>query len=298
MIDPLRIAFLGVSGGTGRTTLVAHVAKALHQSGQVPMAFDLDPQNTLGLHLGMKPGESFGFCREEVTLEAIPQMLRRNGARVPYLPFGAASDQELRHMEHRMAQDPEWLPQRMRGFMPRNCSIALIDASASTGPWRRAALEAADLVVMVARPDPGCFAALPHAERRLTEVLGPDELAARSVWVLSRFDACRSLDRDIRLAFHHALRRRLLPVAITECVSLGEALARNETVDLQGGTQVALELCALTEELKSRAEAAGPRTDAPWPAESPRRLRLTAITGGHDDWEQGTTSRGRYHVKR
>ena len=51
------VAFISGKGGTGRITLVANTAALLSLAGCRCTVLDLDPQNALGTHFGMSPGE-------------------------------------------------------------------------------------------------------------------------------------------------------------------------------------------------------------------------------------------------
>lgn len=50
-----RIAVINQKGGVGKTTTTANVAAALARAGHRVLAFDLDPQSHLSLHLGLDP---------------------------------------------------------------------------------------------------------------------------------------------------------------------------------------------------------------------------------------------------
>lgn len=55
------ICFASPTGGTGRTTLAANVARELSRAGARVIALDLDPQNALGFHFGLDLRDAFGF---------------------------------------------------------------------------------------------------------------------------------------------------------------------------------------------------------------------------------------------
>lgn len=298
MSRPTTVAVTGPCGGAGRTSLVAQVARRLFETGRIPMAFDLDPQNALGLHLGMAPGEPLGITHPGVARHEVADLMRRHKARVPFLPFGATSEQELRTLEYQTARDRSWLSGRLETLVPNNCRYAVLDAPAQPGPWQRAAIGAADLIVMFVRPDAASFTSLPRAEAHLREVLGP-EASTRSVWALGRFDPCRRLDRDVRVGFERALGERLMPTAVTECASVGEALARGAALDPADGSPALEDFARLTEELVEAADRARETRERAQVGTAPNRLRLAAVAGMAPDepWlpDEG---KGRYHVQR
>jgi cellulose synthase operon protein YhjQ len=275
-MSPPKIALVGLDGGAGRTTVVAHLARSFHLSGKVPMAFDLDPRNALGLHLGMRPGDPMGLCRPELDRPAVAELLRRHGASIPFLPFGSASEHDVRTLEHQTARDSSWLEGRLERFIPNNCRYILIDSPACPGPWQRAALAACELALIVVRPDAGSFAALPQLEELLAHGLGGNH-HERTAYVINRFDPCRTLDLDVRAAFAHVLGSRLLPTVVHECASVAEALARGDTVDPSGPTRVARDFAALAKRVRGLAQTA--RQAAARAGSAPSRRRLAAVSG-------------------
>lgn len=218
------ISFVGANGGVGRTTLVARFARELSAMGRVPMAFDLDPQNSLGLHLGMAPGEPQGISVSGLDRSGVANLLRRHEASVPYLPFGSNSEQALRTLEYQISREPSWLLGRVADLIPNRCDEVLIDTPATLSPWLRAGIKIADLVVVVVRPDAACFAKLPHQESVFRDLMGAD-WSARTRYLINRMDESRTLDRDVYAAFTKALGSRLLDGVVPECASIGESLA-------------------------------------------------------------------------
>ena len=71
----MRIAVFNQKGGVGKTTTVLSLASALHQSGQTPVAIDMDPQAHLssvhGNALNGVERSMFSFFQQQTTLRAI-----------------------------------------------------------------------------------------------------------------------------------------------------------------------------------------------------------------------------------
>lgn len=297
-MTPTRLTFASANGGVGRTTLVAHLAREFSDMGRVPMAFDLDPQNALGLHLGMTPDETLGITHAEVNRAAIAQMMRRHRASIPYLPFGGGSEQEIRTLEYQIAREPSWLMGRIESLMPKPCHDVLVDIPSTMSPWWRAGLKAADMVVVVVRPEAASFASLPRQEALLRDVLGED-WRARSRYVVNRFDPTRALDRDIVGTFSHVLGERLIEVLVPECISFGEALARGELIDTHETSPARVALPALASALHRAAEAAGRRGRSDRDTVErpvPKMRRLAAVSGFDGEGWQPEEGKGRYHV--
>jgi chromosome partitioning protein len=62
-----RIAVINQKGGVGKTTTTANVAAALARAGHRVLAFDLDPQSHLSLHLGLDPASGKAGVYELLT---------------------------------------------------------------------------------------------------------------------------------------------------------------------------------------------------------------------------------------
>ena len=84
------VAIVSAKGGVGKTTLTANLATALSRSIAAPvLAVDLDPQNALGLHLGMSPHELRGLSRSTLANQPLALACLPCTPTLHVLPYGA-----------------------------------------------------------------------------------------------------------------------------------------------------------------------------------------------------------------
>lgn len=169
------IAFFNNKGGVGKTTLVYHLAWMFAERGVPVLAVDLDPQcNLSGMFLSENHlGELWN--RKETILAAIKPLVDRSGdvaaAHIESLTFDLkllVGDLGLSRFEDLLAEN--WSKalngepgafRVMSAFhriiedacRDRDIDLALIDLGPNLGPLNRAALLAADFIVLPIAPD-------------------------------------------------------------------------------------------------------------------------------------------------
>lgn len=265
------LALVSLKGGTGKTTLTAHLATALARRGRRPCAVDLDPQGSLGLHFGMRPGSRLGLIHVGAPRADVGRDPGRG--EVPCVPFGDCTPDELAWAEAEVAADPGWLARRLDALVPAACDCIVVDTPAGRTPWLRAALALADDVLVVLLPDAASYATVPATEALLDAWWPAGGAAAR--YVVNQVDGRRPLCADVVAALRHALGERLLPGVVHLDERVRESLAAGVTLlDDPAGSRVLVDLEALAEAaLADRPGAAEPaRTSAkPEAANATRR---------------------------
>lgn len=224
------VAVASVKGGTGRTTLAAHLAALLAREGQAALVVDLDPQNALGHWFGMAPGEHFGLARRGANADDLVAYTRRMRAEVPFVPFGACGLDDLLELERDVAGRLEWLRKRLDALTRGAFDVVIVDAPAGSGPFARQALLHADLVLGVLAPDGASYASVPMMKELVDELSFPREGFLGAYYLLNGYDARRSLHRDVKAALANLLEDAALPVALPVDTSVREALARQHTL--------------------------------------------------------------------
>lgn len=220
------VAIASLKGGTGRTTVTANLASVLAHHGRAAAAFDLDPQNALGLHFGMRPSEPVGLSWPGIDASRVHDFAARNPGRVPFLPFGAPRGEALANFERDVARDEDWLARKVKLLAPRDCDVLLLDLPAKVGPLTAQALGLADLVLVVLLADAASYATIPRTER-LLEDYPPTHDRSRSVsYLLNQTDARHAVDRDVAASVHYTLPGKPLPFTIPRDEAICEALAR------------------------------------------------------------------------
>lgn len=224
------ISLVSIKGGTGRTTLAANLAGILTHANYRCMAFDLDPQNALGFHFGMKHGERLGISQPGITVQDVADHLQRIEAEVPYLPFGLCTNQELLEAERWLERDPTWLEGKLKEFAEPHCDFAVLDTPAGRSVWVQQALAVSDLAIVVAVPDAASYATVPAMEAFLRAYTRKDASFRGAYYLINQMDSRRMLSRDVVSAYRGIGSNRTLPFTIQHDEHVRESLANQQSV--------------------------------------------------------------------
>ncbi len=144
------VAIVSAKGGVGKTTLTANLATALSRSIAAPvLAVDLDPQNALGLHLGMSPHELRGLSRSTLANQPLALACLPCTPTLHVLPYGALDEADRVTLEAAMDQDPHWLARHLASLDLPPDAVVFLDTPPGPSVYLRQALCTADVVVVV-----------------------------------------------------------------------------------------------------------------------------------------------------
>jgi cellulose synthase operon protein YhjQ len=202
------LAFASYSGGVGKTTLCATVARVLSsrlanvlvadrcRDGIIPYFFSLERQSAGGLQTVYPNARRAGY---QMTLVAAPCNEQPNAPTAAWL-------------EHLQADSP----------------LTLLDLPTFNERPTPAALDRVSQLIVPLVPDVQSIASIARAEE-LSSLLEEGE-NGRNLFVLNRFDETRPMHREIRAYLEKLLEDRLAPVAIRESEHIPEALSLGVTV--------------------------------------------------------------------
>ena len=162
------ICFASPSGGVGRTTLAANVARELSRSGARVIAVDLDPQNALGAHFGLDLRDAFGFLAT-LRYAADPRAawraaLRSSPSGVSFLPYGQLGMDGANAAAAALAERPEMLSDALKDMLSVSGVTVVADLPAGPSSTLAAALRHAALMVVPLVPDPASVSQVPAIE--------------------------------------------------------------------------------------------------------------------------------------
>jgi len=189
-------------GGVGRTTLAAHCATLLAASGTPVLAFDLSPQNTLGLHLGLSAPPEQGWQAAVRDGRWLGETALENSAGVRLLPHGA--------LAHRTSQPQGWLAGQLTLLDLPADGVAVLDTPALPAPMAEQALLCADLVVLVLDVSPRAV----HAHAALQSWIDRLQPTQRWAVVLNGMDPRSAIRRSTSARLRAQWGERLLPYAL------------------------------------------------------------------------------------
>jgi cellulose biosynthesis protein BcsQ len=111
-------------------------------------------------------------------------------------------------------------------------------------------LSEADELLVIARPDATCLAAVPQMEALLVRTRMRSWRKPRARWLVNAFDGRRRTDRDALAAMRRALGPRVLATVVQEDRALHDAFVERRLVrDVAPAAQVVADLDSLAKEL-------------------------------------------------
>lgn len=224
---PVRVVSLvSPLGGTGRTTLTAHLASFLTSLGHTCLAIDLCPQNTLGKHLGLQEPAEAGWARLASQRQWWGQAALSNSDGVKLLPFGSASQEALDALAQACARNPQWLRQQLDSLDLPAGSTIFLDTPTWPQPLARQALATASAVVTVLEASSRAC----QAQAALTQALAGASPHSRRAIVVNRVDPRRASHRQALGTLRTQWGDLLLPYTVHEDENIAQACQKATSV--------------------------------------------------------------------
>lgn len=236
------VAVLSAVNGAGSTTVAAHLATALHLQKRQTLAFDFCTDNLLRLHFGMPWSDHSGLAADLMQRRDWHKAAYRSAAGVDFVPFGKLDNEEtLDRFIDWLKERPTWFANQLSTVQATHDAVVICDCPRMPATLREQVLAAADLVLLICRPETVSFASSTRIAAEVGMAHGPSTRI-----VLNGFDPSRRLDRDISVLLRTQHKSSLSPVVVRYDESLREALSCKQTVfDFAPSSQAAYDYTAL-----------------------------------------------------
>ncbi|GGX44150.1 cellulose biosynthesis protein BcsQ [Undibacterium squillarum] len=223
------VAVISPKGGVGKTTVTANLAAELTKSGEHVLALDLDPQNALRLHLGMRHADSAGIARLQKG-QSWQDALQSSAFGMSYLPYGTVDEEHREVLEEQIRSDAGWLAQGLGTLDLNEASIVLLDTPPGPSLYMQQVLNVAHIVLVVLKPDAASYSTVPQMESLISYYTERRKDFLGYCVVLNQMDATKQLARDIFSILRSRLKDRFIPTGIHRDESVCEALAYQQPV--------------------------------------------------------------------
>lgn len=209
------LSVLSISGGVGKTSIVATLGRALSSLGEKVMLADTSVHGVLPYYFGareQRPGVARTFSPPPGSSDA-PVVL------VSYDADGRGYDEagKTRVLDdlYRRSSDVQ------RVLVDAGVNSAwLARTVAGTNPW----------VLVPVAPDMNSVLGTQAVERLFQDVTGPDGRPVQPYYVLNQYEPSMPLHLDVREVLRQFLGDRLLPIMLHRTPAVSEALAEGMTV--------------------------------------------------------------------
>jgi cellulose synthase operon protein YhjQ len=251
-------------GGVGKTTLTAHIAAILAKRGYPVLALDLDPQNSLRLHLGLSIHDEAGYAN---VLDQQPRWQTSvvdTPAGVRLLPFGVSESRRVLEADMALLNRPALLAAPVRDMLADPARFVIVDTAPGVSPALAALTPLVDLLVVVLLADVASAALIPPIVSG--QVYGRGTISARSldriVVLMNQVDLDAPISAAVLESARNAFGPRLLGAVCWDS-ALAEALVhRRLLTNGAGGAAEDLQLLVDALTARSGGTAAAPPPDA------------------------------------
>lgn len=245
-------ALISGKGGVGKTTLTANLAIALAQHGKKVLVIDLDPQNALGIHLGMDQEEYAGHSRDGVNESS----MFRSPFGVTFIPFGLIPDNELRLFEAELRARPLWLRQAIAALPDNSFDYILLDTPPGPGVFLRQALMSAHDALAVVLADAASYSTVPGILSLVKEYTVERKHFRGVSLLLNQLPHRGQLGQQVRDTLMEQYGSMMLPISIHRDPMVAESLAYERPVlQYDPGCEASLEIHHIAEWLINRSGA-------------------------------------------
>lgn len=234
------LSVLSISGGVGKTSIVATLGRALSSVGEKVLLADTHVHGILPYYFGareQRPGTVRTFTPPPGSSDA-PVVL------VSY-------DAEIRgHDEAAQARVLEDLQRRAQ-----EAQRVLLDLSINSAWLARKVAGANPWVLVPVAPDMNSVIGTQAVERLFQQVTDVDGKPVKPYYVLNQYDPTLPLHLDVREVLRQFLGERLLPIMLHRTPAVSEALAEGMTVmDYAPGSPIAEDYMNLATWVRHLAE--------------------------------------------
>jgi cellulose synthase operon protein YhjQ len=247
-------------GGVGKTTLTAHIAAILAKRDQQVLALDLDPQNSLRLHLGLSIRDEAGYANALDHQPRWQTSVVDSPAGVRLLPFGSSELRRVLEVDMALLNRPDLLTTPVREILTDPTVFLIVDTPPGPSPALTALTTLADLMVVVLVADIASAALIPPILSG--QVYGRGTMSVRSVdrmvVLMNQVDLDAPVSAAVLESARNAFGPRLLG-AICWDSALADALGhRRLLTNGAGGAAEDLQLLVDSLMARTRHAAAAP----------------------------------------
>ncbi|MCB5364538.1 cellulose synthase operon protein YhjQ [Pusillimonas sp. CC-YST705] len=192
-----KVAIVSAKGGVGKSTISASLGMALLRTGHPVLGIDLDPQNSLRLHLGEHDYKLDGLSRATLEGRDWRQVGHQLDPGFTVLPYGHVNETDRRKFETLLATDPAWLSRNLEKLPLVSETTVIIDTPPGPSVYLQQALSAADIVIIVTLADAASYATLPQMDKLISHYCTTRADFLGYAFLINQYDGTKALSKDV-----------------------------------------------------------------------------------------------------
>lgn len=191
------ISIVSAKGGVGKSTISANLCSVLKKMGHEVLGVDLDPQNSLRLHLSIKPSQEEGIATIDAQAGKWQEAIVSANNDCSVLPFGKTNEAQRFTFERQLREYPELLKENLDKLGLAQDAIVVIDTPPGPSVYLKQALTAANIAVVVSLPDAASYATIPMIDDLINDYCQDRLDFIDTLYVVNQLDRSRQLADDM-----------------------------------------------------------------------------------------------------
>ena len=190
------ICFCSPKGGVGKTSLSVNVAGALAHAGLRVLVVDLDVQNSLRLHFGIRFNDTRGLAPCMMHGRSIVEGIQSGGRNLAILPFGQSTAAEFQAISDHLSRHAGWLAETIEPFISRGF-VVILDTPPGPSVFLEQTRQMSSIVIVVLQADATSVSLLQAIESQ--SFLGPPKSNTTKIvrYAFNMIDMRRQLTREL-----------------------------------------------------------------------------------------------------
>lgn len=220
----------GIRSGAGVSTIVANVARILHELNQNVLVFDLNSSNLLRLHFNMDWQNPSGWALNMVEQKSWNNAGFQCEQGVRFLPFGQINYQHYQALLTDHISE-NWLIDKLSALDLPDKTWVILNISSELNSLSIQALNLSDIILRVFEPSGACLSQL--IDSMQSNFINDNfSLGNKSFYLMNKLMPDSEIDHEMALIFKNILLNKIIPANIHFDENVKEAFAYKTTVTL------------------------------------------------------------------